>query len=210
MVGKVRKLILLLGLLPPLAAQETYPRHNLTFGAGAARPRGDLHRYLSDSSGVMVGYGYRFHRYFQADFGLDIVFGAARVREFLPTYIGDFRIKDREYFLPMGGRAIAPFFNGRLLVSGGGGGAWMRYNERVNQPSSYYNIDCPICTARSGWGYYAQANVNYFVDYYRHFRIGVGSRVYRGHTEGEPLGPVPGTRTRDKWVHIFGEVGLSF
>jgi hypothetical protein len=116
----MRRILLLLTACSGLYAQDYYPRHNFTLGAGAALPRGDLGAWLSDSSAVSVGYGYRFARYFQADIGLDVLFGAARVREFLLTDIGDFRIKDREYFLPMGGRAIAPLFGGRLLFSGGG------------------------------------------------------------------------------------------
>ena len=202
--------LLLLLAVAPLAADDYYPHHNITFGAGAARPRGDLGSLLEDTGGISLGYGYRFMRYFQADIGLDILFGAARVKDFLLTDIGDFRIKDREYFLPMGGRAIMPLFNGRVLVSGGGGGTYMRYSERVNQPGSYYRIDCPICTSRSGWGYYAQGNVSYFLDRNQHFRLGVNTRVYRGHTEGEPLGPVPGVRTKDKWLNLFVELGFSF
>jgi hypothetical protein len=34
--------------------------------------------------------------------------------------------------------------------------------------------------------------------------------VYRAHTEGDRLGAVPGIRTRDRWLHIFGEFGFSF
>src|SRR5689334_22995879 len=120
---------LLLAILPtvvlvPLWAQDYYPHHNFTFGAGAQRPRGDIGSLLEDSGGIGVGYGYRFHRYFQADIGLDVMFGAARVRDFLNTGIGDVRIKDREYFPSFGGRAIIPLARGRFLVSGGAGGTW--------------------------------------------------------------------------------------
>jgi len=120
------------------------------------------------------------------------------------------RIKDREYFVPFGARAIAPLFGGRVLISGGLGGAYMRYGERISQPSYYYRIDCPVCTSRSGWGYYGLFNVSYYVDRDQHFRVGATSRVYRGHTEGEPVGPVPPIRTTDRWIQIFGEFGFSF
>ena len=93
----------LLLAVAPLAADDYYPRHNITFGAGAARPRGDLGNLLEDTGGVSLAYGYRFMRYFQADLGLDILFGAARVKDFLLTDIGDFRIKDREYLCPWAG-----------------------------------------------------------------------------------------------------------
>jgi hypothetical protein len=207
---KVGRWFLPVFVLAPLCAQEWYPRHNLTLGAGASRPRGDLGPVLEDSPGISVAYGYRFQRYFQADVGLDVLFGAARIRDFLTTDIGYFRIKDREYFLPLGGRAILPFAGGRLLVSGGGGGVWMRYNERINQPSYYFRIDCPVCSARSGWGYYALGNVSFFLNRNQNFRVGMTTKVVRGHTDGEGLGPVPGFRTRDKWLHLNGEVGFSF
>ncbi len=159
---------------------------------------------------LTLGYGYRFLRYLQADFGLDITFGAAQVREFLTTEIGDLRVKDREYFLPFGGRAIAPLAGGRMLLSGGGGGAWIKYTTRISQPSYYFSVSCPICTERTGWGYYALANATWFLDYARHFRVGVTSRFVRGHTNGEAIGNIPATRTSDHWLNIFGEVGFSF
>lgn len=204
------RLVLPLLILAPLAAQDYYPHHNLTFGAGAARPRGDLGSLLDDTPGISVGYGYRFLRYFQADIGLDILFGAAGIRDFLSTGIGDYRIKDREYFLPFGGRAIAPLFGGRLLISGGGGGAWLKYHERVNQPGTDFHVDCPVCAARSGWGYYALANASYFLDSGKHFRVGAATRAVRGHTDGDPLGFVPGYRTKDRWLTIGAEMGFSF
>ena len=52
--------------------------------------------------------------------------------------------------------------------------------------------------------------MSYFLDQGQHFRVGVNTRVYRGHTEGEPLGPVPGVRTKDKWLNLFVELGFSF
>jgi hypothetical protein len=202
--------VILLLHVAPWAAGQDYPPHNFTFGAGAGRPRGDLGPVLEDSPGVSVGYGYRFIRYFQADLGLDVLFGAARVRDFLITQIGDFRIRDREYLLMLGGRGIVPLARGRVLLSGGAGGAYLRYAERVSQPSNYFRVDCPICTSRSGWGYYGQTNVSYFLDRYRHFRLGVTSRFLRGHTDGEPIGSVPGFRTKDKWVNLLAEFGFSF
>jgi len=101
-----------------LSAQDYFPHHNFTFGVGAARPRGDLGSLLKDSPAISFGYGYRFHRYFQADAGFDMAFGAANVRDYLDTALGPLRIKDREYFIPLGGRAIAPLLGGRLLFSG--------------------------------------------------------------------------------------------
>lgn len=201
----------LLAIAAPLAAQEFYyPHHNLTFGAGIARPRGDLGGALDDSPNISLGYGYRFIRYLQADIGLDMTFGAAGVRGFLPTDFGYSRVSDREYFLPFGGRAIAPLLDGRLLISGGAGGAWMKYHERVQQPSQNFHIDCFDCTTRSGWGYYALANASYFLDASKHFRVGVTARMIRGRTDGGPVGLLPPFETKDRWLHLGAEVGFSF
>jgi len=196
----------LLALLALPAAAQSFPRHNFTFMAGGAEPQADLSRFTQTAPGIGIGYGYRFQKYFQADVGLDILFGAARIRDWVNTDIGDFRIKDREYFVPMGGRAIIPL--GRFLLHAGGGGAYMKYDTRVSQPSSYFRIDCPNCTSRSGWGYYAQAGADWF--FTPNIRLGVMTRVYRGHTDGDPLGDVPGIRTRDMWVNTMAQIGFSF
>ncbi len=194
----------------PLGAQSWYPKHSLTVGAGAGLPRGELARPFNNSSAVSVGYGYRWHRYFQADVGLDTVFRAARIRDFLRTQIGYLRIQDYQFFLPFGGRAILPLASGRVLVSGGVGGAYLRYSERLSQPSEYLRVACPVCRSRSGWGYYGLLGGRLALDSGRRFWVGAASKVYRGHTEGDPLGDVPGVRTQDRWVKIFGEFGLSF
>jgi hypothetical protein len=204
-------ILALLAAATPVAAQEFYyPHHNLTFGAGIARPRGDLSGALDDAPNISLGYGYRFLRYLQADIGLDMTFGAAGVRGYLPTDIGYFRISDREYFLPFGGRAIAPLFDGRLLISGGAGGAWLKYHERLRQPIQNFHIDCPDCTARSGWGYYALANASYFLDASKLFRVGVTARMVRGHTDGSSVGLLPPFETKDHWLQLGAEVGFSF
>lgn len=204
----LRYLPLLWCVSAPLQAQNGFPHHNITLGVGGAAPQGELSTFMQSSPGVSIGYGYRFWRYFQADAGIDILFGAARIRDFLNTDIGGFRIKDREYFVPLGGRVVVPLAGGRVLLNTGGGGLYMRYNERISQPSTYFRVDCPVCTKRSGWGYYAQAGVDYFFAY--NFRLGVMTRFYRGHTEGDPLGPVPGIRTRDRWVNTMAQFGFSF
>ena len=194
----------------PLLGQSWYPKHNFTFGAGVGRPRGDLVSYFSDSPAVAVGYGYRFHPNLQIDVGLDTVFHAAGVKDFYESGFGAHRIRDYQFMVPMGGRAILPLAGGRLLFAGGGGGAYMRYSERIYQPSDYYQIDCPVCASRDGWGYYGLLSATAFVDRAKHFRLGVTSKVYRGHTDGEPLGSAPGARTRDRWINVYGEFGFSF
>lgn len=205
------RIVLLLALVPvTLIGQEWYPRHNFSIGAGFARPRGDIGRALDDAPAFNVSYGYRFHRNFQADIGFDTAFGAAGINDFLDTGLGYRRIRDYQFFVPFGGRAILPIANERFQISGGMGGAYLRYAERISQPSDYYRVDCPPCAARSGWGYYGLVNTSAFLDSGRHFRVGVTAKMYRAHTDGEPLGDVPPFRTKDRWLMIGGEFGISF
>jgi hypothetical protein len=204
------KALLLLVAMAPLVAQTNYPRHNITFGAGAGLPCSQLSSFFADSAGVAVGYGYRFKRNLQADIGLDTLFGAARVRDFLSTDLGYLRIRDFQYFIPFGGRVVLPFSEGRVLASLGGGGVYMRYSERLRQPSAYVHVDCPVCSSRSGWGNYALAGTSLALDHYQRFRFGVTAKVYRGHTDGESLGAVPPLETRDLWVNLFADFTISF
>jgi hypothetical protein len=206
----MKTLALALLTAAPVLSQSYFPRHNLTLGLGAQQPRADLRNLFDTSFSLGVNYGYRFHRYFQADAGLDTGFGAAGVRDFVETALGPLRIRDYQYLVPFGGRAILPLMDDRLQIFGGAGGAYMRYSERIRQPSDYFRIDCPYCTSRDGWGSYGQLGAAVFVDSARHFRVGFTTRVYRGHTDGEPLGEVSRIRTRDNWIHMFGEVGFSF
>ncbi len=194
----------------PRYQTEYYPHHNFTFGMGGGLPKADLSSYYVDKPAMTIGYGYRFRKYFQADVGLDMVFGAAHVRDYLQTDFGSLRIRDRQFFVPMGGRAILPLAGGRLLISGGGGGAYMRYSELLHQPSDYFKIDCPVCLTRDGWGYYALADVSGYIDRGQHFRVGVQGKSYRGHTSGGSLGGLPEVRTKDQWLMILGTVGFSF
>ncbi|MGH9720251.1 MAG: hypothetical protein ACRD8O_08565 [Bryobacteraceae bacterium] len=204
-------LLLLSASLPSAAfAQPDFRTHNFTASFGAGQPRADLRNLYSDSFLFGFNYGYRFHPLFQLDAGLDTVFGAAGVRDFLPTVFGDLRIRDHQFLAPFGGRAIIPIASDRIQIFGGGGGTYFRYSERIRQPSDFYRIDCSVCASRDGFGYYALAGANFALDHYRHFRLGASARVYRGHTSGDPLGAVAGIRTRDHWVNLLGEFTFSF
>jgi hypothetical protein len=197
-------------LLSPIMAQSWYPRHNFTAGGGLARPRGDIGGPLGDAPSLGFGYGYRFHQNFQADIGLDTGFGAAGIRDFLDTSFGPRRIRDFQFFVPFGGRAVIPIADERFWISGGGGGAYINYRERISQPDDYYRIDCPVCASRGGWGYYGLVNVGAALDRTRRVRFGVTAKMYRAYTEGDPLGAVPGFRTKDRWLLLSGELGFSF
>jgi hypothetical protein len=209
----MRRFLLLLAATPLLAqhySEPYYPHHNFSAALGAERPRGDLGGPFQDAPVFSFGYGYRFYRYFQADIGLDVGIGAAQIKDYLITGIGDFRIRDYQFFVPFGGRAIIPLWNGRFQFAGGGGGAKLHYSERVSQPSTYFRVDCPVCTSRGGWGYYALLNASFALDHGQHFRFGATTKVYRGHTDGEPLGAIPGIRTKDRWVNLFAEFNVGF
>jgi hypothetical protein len=199
-------------LLAAVASAEEYQRHSFHVDLGAAQPRGELRSLFSDSFLAGAGYGFRFHEFFQADIGFDTVFGAAGVRDFAPSVVGDLRIRDYQSFLPFGGRVILPLGAERFRVYGGGGGAYMRYSERIRQPfaDSGFRIDCSVCSSRHGIGYYGLVGVDLALDQAQHFRIGVGGRVIRGETEGDPIGAVPARRTEDRWINVFARFSFSF
>jgi hypothetical protein len=192
--------------------QDFYRKHNVTLNAGAGMPRGELRNQFSTSGGIGGLYGYRFHPYFQVEAGYETLFGAARVRDWVPTEFGPLRIRDYQQFLPFGGRVIVPLLNDRIQFHAGGGGAYFRYSERIRQPFDEYGyrIDCIECAVRDGIGYYGLAGVSIAVDRRQNVRIGFGGKVYRGNTSGEPFGPLPGRETVDRWINLFGSVGLSF
>lgn len=187
-----------------------WTRNNFTVGGGAGRPRGDISPGFGDSPTLTIAYGYRFHPNFQADIGLDTIFGAGGVNEFVNTGVGFSRIRDYQFLLPFGGRAILPFDHGRIQLSGGGGGAWLHYTERLHQPSYYYQVACYSCTSRGGWGYYGLVGLTTALDRYQRFRFGITAKMYRGHTNGEPIGNVPGVRTKDRWLVMSADFGFCF
>jgi hypothetical protein len=214
---RMKAVLVLLALSGTLAAQgrarpRGYWKHHVTGAMGAGLPRGELRPFFGDSFGLNFGYGYRFHRNFQADTGLDTVFHAARVRDFFQSQFGDLRIRDYQFMVPVGGRAILAVLGGRLQFHGGGGAAYVRYQERIRQPfgDAYFRLECRVCRSRSGWGHYGLLGTSVALDRYQHFRLGVATKVYRAGTGGDAFGTLPAFHTRDRWVNVFGEFGLSF
>ena len=191
-----------------------YQKHSFAIGGGAGIPRGDLQSLLDTSPALRINYGCRFMKNFQADIGFDTVFHAANIRDYYESQFGDLRIKDYQYFLPMGGRVIIPLVSNRLQLQAGGGGVWMKYSERIRQPlsggNSSFRLDCPVCTSRSGWGYYSMLGASYALDRSQLFRLGVTTKLYRGQTSGDPLGPIPGIQTNDQWLITAAEFSINF
>jgi hypothetical protein len=206
------KWVLPLVLVAGTGFGQSYRRHNVTFNAGAGIPGDDLKNLLSTSGGVGFSYGYRPLRYLMAEAGYETLFGAADIRDFEPTFVGNLRIRDYQQFLPFGGRVILPFADDRFQIYGGGGGVYIRYSERISQPfqGGYYRVECVSCALRDGVGYYAVAGASIALDRSQMFRIGAGVKSYRGATSGDRLGAVPGIETRDRWTYIFGTFGISF
>ena len=203
--------VLFLLLLVLLPAQAQYYRHSFRFTGGAGLPREDLENYFDISPTFGFTYAYRLHRNFQAEAGLDTVFHAAGIREYLDTPFGPLRIKDYQFMVPLGGRAIIPLARDRVQISAGGGAAWLRYQEFVRQPyGGYWQIDCPPCRTRSGWGYYALVGFSVALDYGRHFRLGAYTKVYRAETEGDSFGALPPIVTQDAWILPVAEFSFNF
>jgi hypothetical protein len=128
----------------PLAAQ--FPKHNVTFGGGAAQPGASLKNVFSPTGFVRVGYGYRIFKNLEATAGVDSAFLAAGVKDFYQSQFGPLRIRDYQYMVPFGGRVVLPFGEDeRFRVHAGAGGAYLRYSERSSQPfsNSGIKLDCP-------------------------------------------------------------------
>lgn len=183
-------------------------------------PTGELKQYMATRPAIRIGYGYRLHRYFQADIAVEGVFGAAGVRVSQQSLIGELRLRDSETLVPFGGRAILPLAKGRLEFHGGGGGAYLHYGEEVEVPSgvSVYtggmpavvSVDCPSCKSRGGWGYYGAAGAAVALDSRRLFWLAASTRLMKGTTNGQPLGSVPAFRTNETWLNTSLEFGVRF
>jgi len=208
--------ILPLGILPlgvlPLSAQSDYAHHNVTVGGGAAVPGGGLKDIFSPTGFFRVGYGYRITKNFQADAGIDIAFRAAGVKDFFESQFGPLRIRDYEYMVPLGGRVVLPFSDERFRVFVGGGGTYLRYSERSSQPfaSSGIKLDCPICNARSGWGYYGLAGGSFAITPGSPFRLGGTVNFYRATTDGQSVGFLPPGPSSDRWINVAAEFTFAF
>ncbi len=196
--------------IQPVAAQS-FQKHHITAGLGAGLPGDELSTVYDNAVSWTFGYGYRPFRYLQGDIAFDTVYNAARVNEFLQNpQFGFVRIRDFEYMVPMGGRVVLPLNDGKFQLYSGGGAAYLRYTERLRQPSQFFNIACPICQARSGWGHYFLVGGDVALTGGGALRLGVTSRVYRATTDGQSVGNVPAIETRDRWINTYFHLSFSF
>lgn len=194
-----------------IAPAQPYQKHHFTAGLGVAAPRDQINPPFRNAFSWSFGYGYRPWKYLQFDAALDTAYNAADVDEYLldPAF-GYLRVRDFEYFVPLGARLVAPFKDNRFSLYGGGGGAYVRYSESLRQPSEYYNVACPSCRSRDGWGYYFLAGGDVALTDSGRFRIGVTTRVYQVTTDGRGVGQLPAVETRDRWINTYGHVTFSF
>ncbi|MBN9658182.1 MAG: hypothetical protein J0H49_08380 [Acidobacteria bacterium] len=187
-----------------------FQRNHITAGIGAAVPGADLKPYYKVAPAWTFDYGFRPVKYLQLDVGLDSAYNSADVNDYLDTGYGPLRIRDFQFFVPMGARVVAPLAKGRVEFYGGGGAAYARYTELLKQPSDYFQIGCPVCQARDGWGYYALLGGSVALDRGQHFRLGVLSRVYVVDTSGPPIGTTPAVKTNDRWTNTYATFTFSF
>ncbi len=206
----MRTALLVTVLAIPMSAQY-YQRHYFTIGGGGGAPGGRIGGGILDvSPALRIGYGFRFHRFFQVEGGLDTVFHAARINDYFESRFGDLRIKDYQYMVPVGGRAVVPLWRERILFSAIGGGAYLRYQEQIRQPFEDARVDCRPCRSRSGFGYYAGLGASIAMDPLRRFRLGTSIRVYRAGIGGDAFGRIPSIRTYDTWVVPTLDLTVSF
>ena len=202
-------LLLALTVATP-AFGQSFQRHHITGGLGVATPSGELNNYYANAFSWSLGYGYRPVSFFQIDMGWDGAYNAARVNDYYDSSaFGAVRIRDFQHYFPVGGRVVLPLARGKAEVYGGGGGAYMRYSEGLRQPSDYYKIDCPVCNARDGFGFYALAGGDIAINRSQSLRLGVTTKMYKGTTDGLSVGTIPADKTKDRWLNVYFHLTLS-
>jgi hypothetical protein len=191
------------------AQSEDVHHHNIVAGIGPAIPTGASSSYLGTAPMIAIRYGYRFNRFLQGDAGLQLAWGAANNQNAVQTDLGPVQGGDHEYMFPLGGRVIVPQPYKNLEFGVGGGGVYLHYSETA--PSGgYYQVNCYSCTSRGGWGGYGLANVAYFLDSNRNFRVGATLQYISAKTSGSAVGNVAALHTSDHWANLIFEFGLSF
>jgi hypothetical protein len=173
---------------------------------------------MTPSGVLQFGYGYRPWKHFQADVSLTVVPRAAGINVPLQTTVGTFEVKDTEFILPFGGRAILPLLAGRMELFGGGGGTYLHYTEIAPTRLGYgcypsacvFDVACPFCVSRGGWGGYGTAGADVALDRRRRVWLGVETRFVKGTTSGELLGSGGTIKTKDQWLNMAMNVAYRF
>jgi hypothetical protein len=190
-------------------SSDDFHKNNLWVGIGPAIPTGNASNYLQAAPLFGFGYDYRFNKYFGADAGFQIAFGAANNQNAVQTDLGPVQGGDHEYMIPLGGRFFIPLPYKRVEVSAGGGAMYLHYSETA--PSNgYYSSTCYTCTSRGGWGGYGEVVARYFLDENHNFSVGTILQFISGTTNGQQVGNVPANKTTDHWTNLMFTFGFSF
>ena len=160
----------------------------VTFSGGWSEDIGGLSEHPSATS-LGLSYGYRFHRYIEAEVGLSTALDPTGD---VCSHNGCVDIGDHFFWVPFGVRFVTTSAN-RVEFSGGGGGLYEKYTAANEAPGSG-----PL--GRTAWGGYLAGSVSVAIDHSRHFWLGASPRVYLAN----------GTYARDRWFQIAGEFSFRF
>jgi hypothetical protein len=188
------------------AQSEDMPHSDISFGIGAAVPNGADRAYLNNAPMIAFGYGYRFNRYFQAEGAFQMAFGAANNQNPEESEYGQVQGGDHEFLIPLTARFIVPLPLRKWQVSVGGGPAFLHYAE-TGSSDTYY---CFTCTSRGGFGLQGSAKIRYLLGDEGTYFIGTNLQYFSASVNGDPVGNIPGTKTRDRWTNALIEIGVRF
>jgi len=191
------------------SGRPAYRKGVIDLHLGGANAGGDLKPVFSNGFNGGVNFGYRFHRYLQADIGFDFSSGAANVNRAINTTGGVRSVGDNELFVPLGVRVVLPLAKERVLFSAGGGLAFLRYSEAARGAGNEIVI-CSSCTSRSGAGSYEMFQIQYLVDRERHFGIGFTTKFFQAKTSGDGLGTTLRSSSNDRWRILSATFGFHF
>lgn len=182
-------------------AKENETSHNdVSFSAGAAVPTGN--GFLKTAPMISFQYGRRLNRFFQAEGGLQMAFGAANNQNAEASDFGTVLGGDHEFMLPLSGRFFIPLPLQRWQLSAGGGPAYLHYAETAS------NASCFTCTSRGGWGLQGIMSVRYL--YSDNLYFGTTLQYVSATLNGDAVGNVPAIKTSDHWSNVLFGVGFRF
>jgi hypothetical protein len=195
---------LFLLLSTSLFAQDEIAHNDVSLSVGAGVPTGQDTSYLNNAPMIAFNYGYRFNKYFGADGGFQMAFGAANNQNPEVSDFGSVQGGDHEFMIPFSGRFFVPLPLQRWQVSIGGGPTYLHYAETA--PSDVNG--CFTCTSRGGWGAQGFANVKYFFG--DNFYVGGTLQYVSARLSGDAVGNVPGISTKDRWMNALMGIGFRF